>query len=56
VTLLSAWLGYEQPRWRLAVSGRNLADEGYYSAITPGTFHGTPGAPRTLLAELACRW
>lgn len=56
VALLSAWAGYEQPRWRLGVTGRNLADEGYYRAITPGTFHGTPGAPRMLEVELAWRW
>lgn len=51
-TLLDARLGYATDRYRIGISGRNLTDEGYYSAITPGTFHGTPGAPRTWMAEL----
>lgn len=51
-TLLDARLGYATDRYRIGLSGRNLTDEGYYSAITPGTFHGTPGAPRTWVGEL----
>lgn len=51
-TLLDARIGYATDKYRISVSGRNLTDEEYYSAITPGTFHGTPGAPRTWQAEL----
>lgn len=51
-----AWVGFERERWRVTVFGRNLSDEEYYSAITPGTGHGTPGAPRTLGAELVWKW
>lgn len=54
--LWDAWLGYEAARWRVTVFGRNLADEEYYSAITPGTGHGTPGAPRTVAGEIVWRW
>lgn len=51
-TLLDARIGYATDKYRIGLSGRNLTDEGYYSAITPGTGHGTPGAPRTWQAEL----
>ncbi|HYC70273.1 MAG TPA: TonB-dependent receptor [Opitutaceae bacterium] len=54
--LWDAWLGYETERWRATVFGRNLADEEHYSAITPGTGHGTPGAPRTVAAEFVWKW
>jgi iron complex outermembrane receptor protein len=47
-TLLNASIGYRAHRWRAELSMRNLTDEGYYSSITPGTEHGTPGAPRTI--------
>jgi iron complex outermembrane receptor protein len=36
--------------------GRNLGDKAYYSSITPGVGHGTPGAPFTWGAEVSCRW
>ncbi len=50
-TLLGARLGYATDRYRIGVTGQNLTDEDYYTSITPGTFHGTPGAPRTYLVE-----
>lgn len=56
VALWDAWVGYEAERWRVTVFGRNLSDQEYYSAITPGTGHGTPGAPRTVAAEVVWRW
>lgn len=56
VWLLDAHVGYAGPRWRLTLYGRNLTDERYYSAITPGTGHGTPGAPRTSGVELTLRF
>lgn len=55
-TLLGARLGYAADRWRVTAFGENLDDRGYYSAITPGTFHGTPGAPRTYGVEVALKW
>jgi len=45
--LLGAHLGYATGRWRVTVFGENLTDKEYYSAISAGTGHGTPGAPRT---------
>jgi hypothetical protein len=38
------------------VFGRNLGDEEYYSAITPGVGHATPGAPLTWGVELSAGW
>ena len=55
-TLVSARLGYATDRYRIGVSGANLTEEEYYSAITPGTFHGTPGAPRTIVGEASLRF
>lgn len=55
-TLLAARLGYATARYRVGVAGTNLTDEPYYSAITPGTFHGTPGAPRAWQAEATLRF
>ena len=54
--LLSANLGYATGRFRFSCYGENLADKRYYSAITPGTNHGTPGAPRTWGAEVRVTW
>ncbi len=51
-TVLDARIGYTTDTYRISLSGRNLTDERYYSAITPGTGHGTPGAPRTWQAEV----
>jgi outer membrane receptor protein involved in Fe transport len=50
--LLGARLGYAAGNYRLTLYGENLADARYYSAITPGTGHGTPGAPRTVGFEV----
>ena len=55
-TLVSARLGYGTERYRIQISGTNLTGEKYYSAITPGTFHGTPGTPRTLFGEVTLRF
>ena len=55
-SLLNARLGYAQGRYRVTVYGQNLTDKEYYSAITPGTFHGTPGAPRTFGVEFAAKF
>ncbi len=55
-SLLNARLGYAAETYRIGISGRNLSDEEYYSAITPGTFHGTPGAPRTWQVEVAFKF
>jgi iron complex outermembrane receptor protein len=54
--LLNARLGYATDRYRITLVGRNLTDKEYYSAITPGTFHGTPGAPRTVSVEFAAKF
>ena len=54
--LLSAQAGYAHGRYRITFYGRNLTDERYYSAITPGVNHGTPGAPLTYGAELAVKF
>jgi iron complex outermembrane recepter protein len=54
--LLGARAGWDNNRFRVAISGANLTDEEYYSAITPGAFHGAPGAPRTWLVEAAVRF
>jgi len=51
-TLLAARCGYRQAHWSVTVYGANLADRRYFSAITPGVGHGTPGAPRTLGVQL----
>ncbi|WP_221031376.1 TonB-dependent receptor [Actomonas aquatica] len=55
-TLIGARLGYATARYRIQIVGTNLGDEDYYSAITPGTFHGTPGAPRSIFGELTLRF
>ena len=50
-TLIGARAGWRNDTWGVTVTGANLTDKEYYSAITPGTFHGAPGAPRTWLVE-----
>ncbi|HVU16893.1 MAG TPA: TonB-dependent receptor [Candidatus Didemnitutus sp.] len=50
--LVGAHVGYAWKHWRVTLFGENLTDVRYYSAITPGTEHGTPGAPRTYGVEL----
>ena len=54
--LLGAHLGYAHDKYRMTIYGQNLTDKEYYSAITPGTFHGTPGAPRTFGVEFGLRF
>jgi iron complex outermembrane receptor protein len=55
-TLLEARAGYALARGELRIFGRNLTGEEYYSAITPGVAHGTPGAPATWGVEFNGRW
>jgi len=55
-SLLDAHAGYAFAHGDIRLFGRNLTDEAYYSSITPGVFHGTPGAPATWGAEVNCRW
>jgi len=55
-TLVEAHAGYAFKRGELRVFGRNLADEKFYSSITPGVAHGTPGAPLTWGAALDLHW
>ncbi|HEX2099947.1 MAG TPA: TonB-dependent receptor, partial [Candidatus Synoicihabitans sp.] len=55
-TLVGARAGWDNGRYRVALTGSNLTDRDYYSAITPGTFHGTPGAPRTWVVEAALQF
>ena len=54
--LLRARIGYATTHYRITVFGDNLTDEEYYRSISPGTFHGTPGAPRTFGIEAAYAW
>jgi outer membrane receptor protein involved in Fe transport len=54
--LLSGRVGYSLGRYSIAAFGENLTDKEYYSSITPGTFHGTPGAPRTYGVEVSARF
>ena len=55
-TLLGAHLGFAHGKYRVTLYGQNLTDEEYYSAITPGTFHGTPGKPRTVGIEFGAKF
>lgn len=55
-TLVEADAGYAFARGAVRVFGRNLGDEEYYSAITPGVGHATPGAPLTWGVELSLGW
>jgi iron complex outermembrane recepter protein len=55
-TLIEADAGYAFARGELHLFGRNLGNEEYYSSITPGVGHATPGAPLTWGAELNLRW
>ncbi len=54
--LVDADAGYAFARGEVRIFGRNLGDEEYYSAITPGVGHATPGAPLTWGAELSVTW
>ena len=55
-TLLGVHAGCAFARGEVRVFGRNLTDEDYYSSITPGVGHGTPGAPATWGVELNLHW
>ncbi|MDQ5977356.1 MAG: iron complex outerrane recepter protein [Verrucomicrobiota bacterium] len=55
-TLIEADAGYAFTQGTVRVFGRNLGDEKYYSAITPGVGHATPGAPITWGVELNVGW
>lgn len=52
--LAEAALGYAFARGEISLYGRNLADRGYLSSVTPGIGHGTPGDPRTW--GVSARW
>ena len=54
--LIEAHAGFAFSRGELRLFGRNLGDEEYYSSITPGVAHGTPGAPLTWGAQLDLHW
>jgi iron complex outermembrane receptor protein len=55
-TLVEADAGYAFARGELHLFGRNLTNKEYYSSITPGVGHATPGAPLTWGGELTMRW
>ena len=55
-TLIDAHVGFAFARGDLRLFGRNLGDKAYYSSITPGVGHATPGAPLTWGGEVNCRW
>lgn len=55
-TLIGAHVGYTFGRGGIRFFGRNLGDREYYSSITPGVFHGTPGAPFNWGSEVNYRW
>jgi iron complex outermembrane receptor protein len=55
-TLFNASAGYSFGRADIRIFGRNLGDKAYYSAITPGVGHATPGAPGTWGGEVNYRW
>ncbi|HVZ65110.1 MAG TPA: TonB-dependent receptor [Lacunisphaera sp.] len=54
--LLDAHVGYAFAAGEVRVFARNLGDKAYYSAITPGVGHATPGAPFTWGVEASGRW
>jgi len=54
--LVDATAGYSFPHGDIRLFGRNLTDKEYYSSITPGVFHGTPGAPLNWGGEVNFRW
>jgi len=55
-TLIEADAGYAFARGEVRLFGRNLGDKRYYSSITPGVGHGTPGTPLTWGGEVSVRW
>jgi outer membrane receptor protein involved in Fe transport len=54
--LLDAHAGYAFARGSVRLFGRNLTGEEYYSSITPGVYHGTPGPPLNWGGEVSVRW
>ncbi len=52
VTRVNASIGWRSGGWCARLLVRNLTDRDYYSAIAPGTGHGTPGAPRTVMMTI----
>ena len=54
--LLDANVGYAFARGNVRLFGRNLTGEEYYSSITPGVYHGTPGPPLNWGGEVTVRW
>ena len=54
--LVEAQVGYSFPRGDVRIFGRNLGDREYYSSITTGVGHATPGAPLTWGAQLDLHW
>lgn len=54
--LIGGRVGYQKDRYKLALYGENLGNREYFSSITPGTNHGTPGAPRTYGVEAGLRF
>jgi iron complex outermembrane receptor protein len=55
-TLIDAHLGFGFAHGDVRLFGRNLGNQAYYSSITPGVGHATPGAPLTWGVEANCRW
>jgi iron complex outermembrane receptor protein len=45
--LFGGRLGCAVGQWSLAVYAENIFNQHYYSSMSAGTMHGTPGAPRT---------
>ena len=54
--LVEAHAGYAFTRGEFRLFGRNLGDKQYYSSITTGVGHATPGAPLTWGGELSLHW
>jgi len=54
--LLDADVGYAFAAGDVRVFARNLGDKAYYSSITPGVGHATPGAPLTWGIDATWRW
>ena len=61
-TLYDAWVSWLSPdaKWRFALNGKNLGDEGYltngYNIPALGILTGSYGAPRTVLATIEYRF
>jgi outer membrane receptor protein involved in Fe transport len=46
-SLVGGRLGWSSKLWEISGYVENATDREYYASIIPGTFHATPGAPRT---------